>query len=192
MRRNRVWQTDFSEFETSTRGNWRALWHRRLRGEGVPGLPGQRLTQTAADAVAALELAIEEAERLLGKPLVEDCVDPATGELECLTIVSDDGPAYKSDLFARFIARHPYLRHVRTRYRSPQSNGVIERFYGSIKYEHLFRLELASGVEGLNDESEKYRHIYNEVRPHESLAFLTPIELYLADPSQPLPEGWTT
>lgn len=190
VRRNRVWQTDFSEFETSTRGNWQLSGIVDYVAKVCLACPAN-VTQTAADAVAALELAIEEAERLLGKPLVEDCVDPATGELECLTIVSDNGPAYKSDLFARFIARHPYLRHVRTRYRSPQSNGVIERFYGSIKYEHLFRLELASGVE-LNDESEKYRHIYNEVRPHESLAFLTPIELYLADPSQPLPEGWTT
>ena len=189
-RRNRVWQTDFSEFETTTRGSWELSGIVDYVAKVCLACPANT-TQTAADAVAALELAIAEAERLVGRPLVEDCVDPATGELECLTIVSDNGPAYKSDLFARFIARHGYLRHVRTRYRSPQSNGVIERFYGSIKYEHLFRHELASGVE-LNEESEKYRLIYNEVRPHEHLGFLTPIEVYLADPSQPLPEGWTS
>ena len=189
-RRNRVWQTDFSEFETTTRGSWELSGIVDYVAKVCLACPANP-TKTAVDAVAALEAAIAEAERLLGVPLAEDCVDPETGEIQFLTIVSDNGPAYKSDRFALFIERHGYLRHVRTRYRSPQSNGVIERFYGSVKYEHLFRHELASGVE-LNDECEKYRRIYNEVRPHEHLGFLTPIEVYLADPAQPLPEGWTS
>jgi transposase InsO family protein len=37
------------------------------------------------------------------------------------------------------------LRHVRTRIRSPQTNGVIERFFGTLKYEHLFRGRIDDG-----------------------------------------------
>ncbi|TMB89881.1 MAG: transposase family protein [Chloroflexi bacterium] len=54
-----------------------------------------------------------------------------------MVIVSDNGPAYKSDLFTRSIASRPFLAHVRNRYRSPQTNGVVERFFGSLKYDHL-------------------------------------------------------
>jgi hypothetical protein len=32
---------------------------------------------------------------------------------------------------------YPLLLHVRTRVRSPQTNGVVERFFGTLKYEHL-------------------------------------------------------
>ena len=34
------------------------------------------------------------------------------------------------------------LRHVRTRHHAPETNGVVERFNGSPKYEHLYRLEI--------------------------------------------------
>jgi putative transposase len=140
------------------------------------------VTQTARDAINALEAAIAEAETLLGMSMLDDCADPETGEIQPLTIVSDNGPAYKADLFAKFVMAHrPWLRHVRTRYRSPQSNGVIERFNESVKYEHLFRREIPNGYE-LNVETERYRHVYNEIRPHESLEFMTPLAVYLADP----------
>jgi hypothetical protein len=54
-------------------------------------------TQTARDAVTVLEAAIAEAERLLERPLAVECLDEETGELHPLVIVSDKGPAYKSD-----------------------------------------------------------------------------------------------
>ena len=120
--------------------------------------------------------------------LAEDCLNRETGEITPLVIVTDNGPAYKSDAFARFIAARPFLAHVRTRYRSPQTNGVIERFNESVKYEHLYRQEIANGIE-LNAELEKYRRLYNEIRPHEALGQVTPIEIYLADPTRPLPSA---
>lgn len=49
------------------------------------------------------------------------------------------------------------------------------------KYEHLYRYEIADGV-ALNNETEAYRHTYNEVRPHEHLDFETPMSAYLAPP----------
>lgn len=179
-RRNRVWQTDFSAFETTASGEWMLTgavdyWAKVCLTCSANG------TQTARDAVATMESAMAEAESLLGHSLAEDCTDPDTGEIFPLTIVSDNGPAYKSDRFARFILAHPFLAHVRTRYRSPQNNGVIERFYGSLKYEDLYRKEIANGIE-LNDVCEEYRRFYNDTRFHEALGFLTPAEVYLAPP----------
>jgi len=59
---------------------------------------------------------------------------------------------------------------------------VIERFNGSLKYEHLYREEIAD-AQALSEEVERFREIYNHVRPHEAIGFLTPIAVHLAEPN---------
>ena len=185
-RRNRVWQTDFTEYETSRGGTWRlapVVDYATKLSLAVP-VSG---TTTARDAIGAIEAAIAEAERLLGHPLLDDCVDRETGELFPVTIVSDNGPAYKSTDFLRYIAGRPELAHVRTRHHAPETNGVVERFNQTLKYEHLYRLEVADALE-LADEVEAFRALYNEIRPHETLDFETPLSRYLAQPEPHLSE----
>lgn len=179
-RRNRVWQTDFTEYETSRGGTWRlapVVDYATKLSLAVP-VSG---TTAARDAIAAVETAIAEAERLLGHALLEDCVDPATGELTPVTIVTDNGPAYKSTDFLRFIASRPELAHVRTRHHAPETNGVVERFNETLKYEHLYRLEIEDALE-LHDQAQAFRELYNTIRPHETLDFATPLSRYLALP----------
>ena len=180
--RNRVWQTDFTEYETTRGGTWRISPVVDYATKYCLATPLSGTT-AARDAIAAIEVAIAEAERLLGHPLLEDCVDRATGELLPVTIVTDNGPAYKSSDFLRFIASRPELAHVRTRHHAPETNGVVERFNGSLKYEHLYRLEIADALD-LADEAEAYRDLYNTIRPHEALDFATPLSRYLADPEE--------
>jgi putative transposase len=175
-RRNRVWQADFTEFETSRGGTWRILVvvdyaTKVCLAAAVTG------TSAARDAIDSLELAIDEAERLLGTALADDCAEP-------LTIVTDNGPAFKSADFVHFIARHPELRHVRTRHHAPETNGVVERFNQSLKYEHLYREEIAT-VLGLAEHTDAYRELYNWVRPHEAIGLIAPMVRYLAEPLEP-------
>ncbi len=185
-RRNRVWQTDFTEFETSRHGTWRLAPVVDYATKLCFAAPVSGTT-SARDAIAAVEAAIAEAEHLLGHPLLTDCIDPVTGELEPVTIVTDNGPAYKSTDFLRFIASRPELAHVRTRHRAPETNGVVERFNETIKYEHLYRLEIPDVVT-LVEEAEAFRGLYNTIRPHEALDFATPIKHYLAPPASHLSE----
>jgi len=181
-RRNRVWQTDFTEYETSRGGTWRVSPVVDYATKVCLASPVSGTT-TARDAIRAILVAIAEAERLLGQPLLEDCVDRLTGELTPVTIVTDNGPAYKSADFMHFIAGRPELTHVRTRHHAPETNGVVERFNGSLKYEHLYRLEIADVLE-LADETEAYRTLYNEIRPHEAIDFATPLSRHLLDPGE--------
>ena len=44
-----------------------------------------------------------------------------------------------------FAGDDPLFRHVRTRVRSPQTNGVVERFFGTLKDEHLYRATIGDG-----------------------------------------------
>jgi transposase InsO family protein len=142
-------------------------------------------TQTHRDAIASVQAAIDEAERLLGAPLIDDLeTDPDSGEQLPVFLVTDNGPCFKAAAFERFIASRPELRHIRTRRRSPQTNGVIERYHGAIKIEQLWRQLPADGAE-MTSMVDGFRHLYNHVRPHETLGGDRPIERYLTDPDQP-------
>jgi transposase InsO family protein len=187
VRRNRVWQTDFTEFETTRHGTWRLAPVVDYATKLCLAVPVSGTTG-ARDAIAAIEAAIRAAEDLLGRPLLDDCVDPATGELLPVTIVTDNGPAYKSTDFLRFIASRPELAHVRTRHHAPETNGVVERFNQSLKYEHLYREEIGDVI-ALVDQAEAFRRLYNEIRPHETLGFATPLSRYLAAPDEPAPSN---
>jgi transposase InsO family protein len=58
----------------------------------------------------------------------------------------DNGACFRGEVFkTAFDKRDPPLRHVRTRVRSPKTNGVIERWFGTLKYEHLFRGVIIDG-----------------------------------------------
>lgn len=96
-----------------------------------------------------------------------------------MIVVTDNPPAFKSVGFARFIASRPELTHVRTRRRPPHTNGVRERAFGSLKYEHSYRHEITDG-DVLAVEAEHYRRIFNTVRPHEALDKRRPIDVYRA------------
>jgi putative transposase len=71
------------------------------------------------------------------------------------------------------------LRHVCTRVKGPQTNGVIERFFGTLKYEHLYRGPVNDGA-ALAVEVNRFRQIYNTIRPHQALHDRTPGDAYLA------------
>ena len=179
-RRNRVWQIDFFELETSGGGTWRSGDVIDYACKLVLAGP-VTATQTGPDAVASVQAAIAEAERLLGQPLIDDLTCPDTGKVTPIFLVSDNGPCFKGATFERFIASRPELTHVRTRRRSPQTNGVIERYHGAIKIEQLWRDLPADGTE-MTRMVDAFRHLYNTIRPHETLAGDRPIERYLADP----------
>lgn len=142
--RNRVWQTDFSEFETPSGGIWRIC---AVIDYATKYCLAAKITPTGrgSDALACLNAAVAEAERILG-----------------LDDLRDD----------------PLLRHVRTRVRSHQTNGVIERFFGTLKYEHLYRAPIDDGG-ALAMETARFRDIYNRVRPHQALGDQVPRAVYL-------------
>jgi putative transposase len=137
--RNRVWQTDFSEFETAGGGIWRIC---AVIPYATKYCLAARITPTGrgVDALACLDAAVDEAERVLGLDDLRDdrgereLVDENTGEVidvvpAPIAVVSDNGSCFRGETYqSAFAGDKPLLRHLRTRVRSPQTNGVIERF----------------------------------------------------------------
>lgn len=186
-RRNRVWQMDFFELETSGGGTWRSGDVIDYATKLVLAGP-VTATQTTRDAIDSVIQALAAADELLDRPLIDDLTDPTTGEITPIFLVTDNGPCFKSTGFTRYIDGRPELRHIRTRRRSPQTNGVIERYHGAIKIEALWRDLPADGAE-MTTMVQAFRQLYNTVRPHETLAGARPIEAFLADPNDTPPNA---
>lgn len=180
-RRNRLWQADFSEFETGAAGTWNLggvvdYWARVSLACTVT------VTKTMTDAIAFLEAALAEVEALLGVTWIQDLTDPVTGEIGTLRIVTDNGPCFKSGGFARWVRAQRYITHIRTRKKAPWTNGRIERFFGSVKYERLYHHDIGDGV-ALAHQCADYRTIYNTIRPHEEIGMRRPLDLYRQTPT---------
>jgi putative transposase len=181
-RPNQVWQLDFSEYETTTGGIWRLAGVTDYFSKYEHGWHISA-TCTGADAITAVQLAIAEAERLGGAPLLQLLPAHPDGRPVRIKLVTDNGGAFKGTAFARFIASRPELLHIRTRAKSPGQNGVRERAFGSLKYEHLYRhADQIATLADLYREAEHYRMTFNHARPHEALSMHRPIEI-IRDPS---------
>ena len=76
-----MWQVDFSALRPrATEGTWQLCGVVDYAAKVALVCP-VTATQTAGDLIAALEGHVVPPRRLLGRPLIEDCVDEATGEI---------------------------------------------------------------------------------------------------------------
>ena len=129
---NQVWQLDFSEFETSTGGTWRIAgctdyWSKYELGWHIA------LTANQHDAIAAVALAIVEAQALAGESLLDAVTDKTTGEIRPVVVVTDNGGPFRSHRFADFISSRRDVEHVRTKIKTPGQNGVRERAFRDVE-----------------------------------------------------------
>lgn len=123
-------------------------------------------TETALDLIAVVEGALEE------------IVDLGHGLAAQIILVTDNGPAMKARRFRNFVKKSELLIHVRSRKYHPQTIGREERYHGSLKLEHLYRV-LPSNRTELIEAVKNYRRFYNYERLHMSLGYRTPAAVYL-------------
>ena len=90
-----------------------------------------------------------------------------------LTILTDRGTEYCGRL-----DKHPYelylqlneIEHRKTKVKSPQTNGICERFHQTVLnefYRVTFRKRLYSDLEALQEDLDKYIDHYNQERTHQ-------------------------
>ena len=94
-------------------------------------------------------------------------------------IMTDNGSAYKSRLFADAIAAHG-LRHKRTRPYTPKTNGKAERFIQTSIREWAYASPFHSSADRARAMPAWLRH-YNSQRPHSALGGLPPISRIIRD-----------
>jgi transposase InsO family protein len=130
-------------------------------------------TETALDLIAVTEAALRQIVEL-GHELPSKMI-----------LVTDNGPAMKSRRFRNFVKKTNLLIHVRSRKYHPQTIGREERYHGSLKLEHLYRV-LPNNRTDLIEAVTSYRRFYNYERLHMSLGYRTPAAVYLTRNGQEL------
>lgn len=86
-------------------------------------------------------------------------------------IITDNGSPYGGkSKYSKFDiwCRRRGIIHIRTKVKRPQTNGKVERLFGTIDTEIGF----------CNHDLEQFRRRYNQDRPHQSLQKKTPAEVY--------------
>jgi transposase InsO family protein len=140
---NAVLQGDFTDYVTEDGEKYRI-------GGGTEYLSRFNLvsqvldTETALDLIAVVEAALREIAEL-GHELAAQVI-----------LVTDNGPAMKSRRFTNFVNKTELLIHVRSPKYHPQTIGREERYHGSLKLEHLYRV-LPNNRTELIEEVKKYR-----------------------------------
>ena len=95
-----------------------------------------------------------------------------------IAVVSDNGPCFSRRGVQHRVRRTRSAAATRPHPGAiPQTNGVIERWFGTLKYEHLFRGVITDG-DALDMEVHRFRIIYNTIRPHQALDVRTPRTAY--------------
>lgn len=89
-------------------------------------------------------------------------------------IITDNGPQFIAKDFKQFI-RLVGITHVRTSPYYPQSNGKLERWYGSLKQECI-RMNSLATLEEARRRVAAYVEHYNHVRLHSALGYITPAD----------------
>jgi len=69
------------------------------------------------------------------------------------------------------LCRKNNIEHIITRVKRPQTNGKVERLFQTIKKEIKF----------CNKDIEHFRYRYNHLRPHESLNWDVPADIFNRD-----------
>ena len=162
---NQLWQVDFTEFQIPGYGTYYSTnvldyFSRYVLACLI------RQSHTAEDLIDALEMAQDEAVRVLGGGCFPEKV----------LLVSDNGPAMKAKVFKKYILQSIF-RHVYARGHHPQTIGMLERFNQSQKYERIYRREYTDPIDAEID-LEAYRIKYNTYRPHEALGYGVPANYY--------------
>jgi putative transposase len=87
----------------------------------------------------------------------------------------DNGPEFISARLEKWARSHQVeLKFIQPG--KPSQNGLIERLNGTLRTECL-NLEWFQSIGKLNDQIQEWSVIYNTVRPHSSIDYLTPDEL---------------
>jgi len=167
---NQVLQGDFTDYETEDGSRY----HIGCITEYLSrfNLVSKVLeTETAEDLIQVTEMALREVADL-GHRFPEQII-----------LVTDNGPAMKSRRFRNFVKKTHLLIHIRGQKYHPQTIGREERFHGSLKIEHLYRVLPRNRME-LESAVAEFRHFYNYERLHMSLGYRPPAAVYLSNQTE--------
>jgi len=101
---------------------------------------------------------------------------PERAQARGLEFLSDNGPEYKATRFLADLVRLGLIP-CHTPCRSPESNGIVERFFGSLKRDYVYQACLET-IEDLLRQLPAWIAHYNRQAPHSALGMRAPAAFY--------------
>lgn len=164
--------------------------HLDIKTLGRVGRPSHRVTGNRRDRVVGigwehLHVAIDDCSRLAYTEVLPSLGrEDATGFLNRAVawfarlgvtverVMTDNGSAYRSKLFASALAQAG-IRHIRTRPYTPRTNGKAERFIQTSLREWAYAKPYASSAERSHAIGQ-WADTYNRNRPHAGIGGISP------------------
>ena len=146
---------------------------------------GDRRRATPGIGWEAVHVAIDDCTRLAYVKVLADETQATTTDfldrairyfarrgIRVTRVMTDNGSAYRSKLFAAMLAAH-VVRHLRTRPYTPRTNGKAERFIRTLLAEWAYARTYHSSL-ARTRALPHYLGYYNIARPHMGIRGLTP------------------
>jgi putative transposase len=92
-------------------------------------------------------------------------------------LVSDNGTQLVSKSFTSFL-KEWNIKHIRTAVKHPETNGKIEVFHKTVKYENVYVKDLYQSYYEAKEDIDNYIKYYNSERLHQGIDFVTPNQKY--------------
>lgn len=92
-------------------------------------------------------------------------------------LVSDNGTQLVAKSFNSFL-KEWNIKHIRTAVRHPETNGKIEVFHKTIKYENVYVKKQYQSYYEAKEDIEQFIEYYNAERLHQGINFVTPEQKY--------------
>ncbi|POZ88109.1 hypothetical protein AA80_08575 [Petrotoga sibirica DSM 13575] len=92
-------------------------------------------------------------------------------------LITDNGTQPTSKSFKKYLKKLG-IKHVRTAVRHPETNGRIEVFHKTLKYEHVYLKDHYPNILVARKEIDAFINYYNYRRLHQGIGFVTPEEMY--------------
>ncbi|PTW01339.1 transposase InsO family protein [Halanaerobium saccharolyticum] len=92
-------------------------------------------------------------------------------------LVSDNGTQLVAKSFTEFLEEWE-IKHIRIAVKHPETNGKIEVFHKTIKYENVYAQEKYQSFYEAREDIENFIDQYNSERLHQGIGFVTPDQKY--------------
>jgi len=152
-----------------------AVWHyNRLNWVSFSGFLIFSAASTSDWRWVMVEMLYDRKHAITAADMLNDRVLPWYDEqgVPLLRILTDRGSEYCGNRehheFALYLDLEG-IEHSRTKTKSPQTNGICERFHQTIQnefYASAFRRKLYTSLEQLQDDVDQWVQSYNHERPH--------------------------
>jgi len=133
-------------------------------------------------AELSMSMTSDDIERVMSRAMFKENLYEKPVEQRSV-LVTGNGTQIVSRSFQQFL-REWEIEHIRTAVRHPESNGKIEVFHKTVKYENVYVKEKYQSFYEAKEDLEKFIQYYNHQRLHQGIGFVTPYEKHIGKAEQ--------